>query len=91
MDIDGASQVDLRMNLVAAKSKAIVIDMERVSFLGSMGLRSLVIPARSIKSRGGKVVLLRPNTMVRQVLVTSGIDKLIPIFEDLDNAAAALR
>jgi anti-anti-sigma regulatory factor len=55
-----------------------------------MGLRSIVIPARAVNSRGGKVVLFAPNEMVESVLKTSGIDALIPVCHDLDAAIAVL-
>ena len=55
-----------------------------------MGLRSIVIPARAVKSRGGKVVLFAPNEMVESVLKTSGIDTLLPVRHDLDAAIAEL-
>jgi anti-anti-sigma regulatory factor len=54
-----------------------------------MGLRSIVIPARAVRSRGGKVVLFAPTEMVATVLKTSGIDSLFPVHHDLAAAMAA--
>ena len=90
MDIAGAAEVDLRMNAIAGSAKKLLVDLERVSFLGSMGLRSIVIPARAVHGRGGKVVLFKPNEMVESVLKTSGIDSLLPVRHDLAAAIAAL-
>lgn len=90
MDIAGAAAVDLKMNLAAGSAKKLLIDLQKVDFLGSMGLRSIVIPARAVHSRGGKVVLFAPNQMVESVLKSSGIDTLLPIRHDLDAAVAAL-
>lgn len=91
LDIAGASAIDLQMNVIAGAHNAIVVDLSKVSFIGSMGLRSLILPARAIKGRGGKIVLCNPNENVAQVLKTSGIDALLPVYHDLDAAAAALR
>jgi anti-anti-sigma factor len=91
LDIEGAAAVDLKMNLIAGSRLAVVMDLQRVSFLASIGLRSLVIPARTIRNRGGKVVLYAPSEMVEKVLKTSGIDTIIPIHHDLNNAVAALQ
>jgi len=90
MDIAGAAAVDFKMNLIAGSAKKLLVDLEKVAFLGSMGLRSIVTPARTVKSRGGKVVLFAPNEMVESVLKTSGIDTLIPVCHDLDAAIAVL-
>lgn len=91
LDIAGAAVVDLKMNIVAGSATKLLIDLEKVTFLGSMGLRSIVLPARAVKSRGGKVVLLAPDEMVESVLKTSGIDAMLPIHHELATAIAALQ
>ena len=90
LDIEGAAAIDLQMNVIAGSKKAVLVDLQKVSFLGSMGLRALLAPARAIKGRGGKIVLFAPNEMVEKVLKTSGIDTLIPVHHELESALAAL-
>jgi anti-anti-sigma factor len=91
MDIAGAAEVDMKMNLIAGQRNKLLIDLRKVSFLGSMGLRSIVFPSRAVLSRGGKVVLFAPNEMVESVLKSSGIDTLLPVHHDLQLAMAALQ
>jgi anti-sigma B factor antagonist len=91
LDIQGAAEVDLRMNVLAGSSKFLLIDLHNVSFLGSMGLRSLVVPAKAVQRRGGKAILFAPAPMVEEVLNASNIGAIIPIFHDIDAAVAALR
>jgi len=91
LDIAGAAAVDLKMNVAAGSATRLLIDLEKVSFLGSMGLRSIVLPARAVRSRGGKVVLFGANEMVESVLKTSGVDSMLPIYHDLAAALAALK
>jgi anti-anti-sigma factor len=91
LDIEGAAAVDLKMNVIAGSKKAVLLDLQNVSFLGSMGLRSLVAPARAIKGRGGKMVIFGPTELVEKVLKTSGVDALIPIHHELESAMAALQ
>ena len=90
MDIAGAAAVDMKMNLIAGSAKKLLIDLQKVEFLGSMGLGTIVRPARAVNSRGGKVVLFAPNEMVESVLKTAGIDTVIPVRHDLDAAIAML-
>lgn len=90
LDIEGAAAMDLQMNVIAHSHKAVLVNLQNVSYLGSMGLRSLVAPARSIKSRGGKMVLFGPNEFVGKVLKASGIDAMIPVHAELQSALAAL-
>lgn len=91
LDIDGAAEIDLRMNVLAGSAKFLLIDLQKVSFIGSMGLRSIVVPAQAIRRRGGKVALFGPVPMVESVLNASNVAQVIPIFHELDAAVAALR
>ncbi len=91
LDIEGAAAVDMRMNIIAGTKKAVLVDMTQVSFLGSMGLRALVAPARAIKGRGGKIVIFGPTELVEKVLKSSGVNTMIPIHHELQNAIAALQ
>ena len=90
LDIQGAAAIDLKMNVLAGSSKFLLVDLTNVSFLGSMGLRSIVVPAQAVRRRGGKVALFGPVPMVEEVLKASNIHEVIPIFHDLDAAVASL-
>jgi anti-anti-sigma factor len=91
LDIEGAAAIDLKMNVIAGSKKAVLVDLQQVSFLGSMGLRALLAPARAIKGRGGKMVLFGPTQLVEDVLKTSGVDTLIPVHHEMQSALAALQ
>jgi anti-anti-sigma factor len=88
LDIAGASAVELRFTALASRHKAVVVDMAGVDFLASMGLRMLLMAARSVASKGGGVVLWRPSEMVVGVITTSGLDSLLPMLEDRAEAEA---
>ncbi len=91
LDIAGAAAIDLRFNAIAGAKAAISVDLTQVTFLASMGIRTLLTGAKASKNRGGKLVVLSPPTMVEKVLETAGIDALIPIFRDEAEALAAVR
>jgi anti-sigma B factor antagonist len=91
MDIAGAEAVDSQMNSIGGSKKFVLVDMQKVSFLGSMGLRTIFNTARAIQNRGGKMVLFGPGELVARVLKTSGVDTVVPIHEELQSAMAALQ
>jgi anti-sigma B factor antagonist len=91
LDIQGAAVIDLRLNVLAGSEKYLLVDLRNVSFIGSMGIRSLVIPAKALTRRGGKMALFAPVPMVEEVLTASKIDEIIPIVTDLESATAVLR
>lgn len=70
--------------------RAIVVDLSKVDFLASLGIRVLVLGARAVKNKGGKLVILSPDENVRSVLTAARTDTLIPIFVDRDAAIAAV-
>ena len=87
MDIEGVGQIETKFaGMTAAPRMAIIVDMSAVPFMSSIGIRALLINAKAVGKRGGKLVLLNPEQNVRKVLETSGIDQLIPISNDLNEA-----
>jgi anti-sigma B factor antagonist len=90
LDIEGAAAIDLKMNVLAGSCKFLLVDLSNVSFMGSMGLRSILVPAQAMKRRGGKMALLSPMPRVEEVLTASNVKDLIPVVYDLESAAAVL-
>lgn len=88
LDIQGAAAIDLRFAAVAAANKAVVVDLGEVSFMASMGLRCLILGAKSMRGKAGRMALWRPQPMVEEVLVTSGTSTLLPISHDRAEAEA---
>src|SRR5271169_5065722 len=84
MDIEGAQAVDLRMNVIAGSARQLLIDLSGVSFLGSMGLRSILVPAQAVKRRGGKIVLFNPTQMVEEVLRCTNMINILPVCHDME-------
>jgi anti-sigma B factor antagonist len=90
IDIAGAHAIDMPMSIVAGTRRAVVIDLSAVEFMASMGLRTIVVSAKAIMNKRGKVVLLSPQPQVEEVITVSGIDDLIPICRDEAEAIAAV-
>jgi anti-anti-sigma factor len=86
MDIAGAQAIDLQLNVIVGAQRALIVDLSEVAFIASMGLRTLLIGARTVAAKGGKIVLYRPISEVENVLVTSGISALVPIVYELEAA-----
>ena len=89
IDIAGAQEIDLPMGIVAGSRQAVVIDLSGVSFIASMGLRCLVSAAKRVSSKQGRMVLLSPNAHIETVIRSTGIDTVIPIFHDAEEASRA--
>jgi anti-anti-sigma factor len=90
LDIPGAMKIDLPFNVLVGNNPRIIIDLEHVTFMASMGIRSLIMGAKTVKSKGGKIVLLKPSVDVHKVLTETGTDTIVPIVNDLDSAIAVV-
>ncbi len=91
MDMAGTQQIEIKLSgMTASPRKAVVIDLEEVTFLASIGIRSLLMAAKGVHGRGGKIVLVGASPMIRKVLETAGLDTLIPLFDDVAAAQAAV-
>ena len=90
LDLAGAEEIGLKMSVLAGSRKSLLVDLEALSFLSSMGIRTLLTAAKTILRRGGKLILLKPNPTVHKVLLTTGCDALMPITQELDEALRLL-
>src|SRR5215470_5111130 len=90
LDTAGADAIDLKFNAVAGSKRAVIVDLSNVNLLTSLGIRVLLLGARAVKSKGGKLVILSPDANVRAVLQTARTDTMIPIFDDRSAAIAAV-
>jgi anti-anti-sigma factor len=90
LDIVGAEVVALPLATLAGAKKGLIIDMSAVSFIASIGIRHLVSAAKAQSRRGGRLVLLNPNSLVVEVLTTSGLTNLLPIVHSETEAASAV-
>ncbi len=87
LDIEGANKIDDKFAFAVTTEKVpVLVDLSSVEFIASIGMRLLVMNAKSLKNRGSKLVLYKPQPLVSEALTTAGIDLLIPVHEDFASA-----
>lgn len=90
LDITGAGVIDLQFNAIAGSHRGVIVDLGSVSFLASIGIRTLLLGAKAVQRRGGAFVLLNPVGEVEKVLEVTGVTDLMPIYHNSDEALAAV-
>jgi anti-sigma B factor antagonist len=91
LDLEGSEAIDLKLtSLVAVKKGFVILDLEGVEFMSSIGVSVIVRVARALTSREGKLVLLTPRPNVADVLARTQIDQIIPVLTDLASARTAV-
>ena len=91
LDIDGAAAVDQGLRNLAGGRRRLVLDLTDVTFVASMGLRTLIVCARTMLANGGKMVIAGAQPNVDRVLSVSGVDQVMTILPSLEAAVAAMR
>jgi anti-anti-sigma factor len=87
MDITGVTDISTQFTeMCAAPKPSIIVDMSGVHYMSSIGIRELLLNAKSVHGRGAKYAILSPQTVVRDVLEISGISQLITICDNLEDA-----
>jgi anti-anti-sigma factor len=91
LDVDGTDSVASKLvELTGEPKKGVIIDLSSLKFLASIGIRALVSAAKAVKARGGKLVLVVDSgSSVMMSIKATGVDQLVPIFDDTDDAARA--
>ncbi len=74
LDIIGTGEIETKFTGYCAGDKVrVIVDLSEVNFLASIGIRLLLLTAKSIAKRGGKMVILNPIPNVQNVLEVTGI------------------
>jgi len=91
MDILGSDAIALTFtSLAVGTQRRVVVDLTAVSFLASIGIRSIISNAKALQQRNGKMVLfVGDNSAVAKTLEATGIDALIPMFTDEETSDKA--
>ena len=83
--LDGAIRESLQ------SAPCVIVDMTRVTFVDSMALGVLIGARRRANEHGGSVLLVRPPSLLRKILVTTQLQDYFAVYETLDDAVNTLR
>jgi anti-sigma B factor antagonist len=91
-EIDGSSAPEAQAKILplAEPGCKIAIDMGGVTYMSSAGLRLLLVIYRTIKGRGGEVVLIRLPDDLRDTMEMTGFLDFFQYFDSVDAGLAAL-
>ena len=81
---------DLDRFVVPAADQRWILDIAAISLLTSRSIAQLIAVARRVSLAGGRIVIARPAANVAAVLRMTKLTRLLPMFDDLDQAAKSL-
>jgi anti-anti-sigma factor len=91
LDIVGTGEVEAKfVGHCAGENRRVLVDLSDVDYLASIGIRLLILTAKSVVGRGGRMVLLSPSPKVQTVLEMTGVPGVVPVYSQREAAEAAL-
>ncbi|HPE67689.1 MAG TPA: STAS domain-containing protein [Thermotogota bacterium] len=91
--LDGASAPQLEKQLrllLDQKVTRLVLDLEKMNYISSAGLRVLLVVARELDSGSGTIALCNLNPEVREVFDVAGFSEIFPIHSSRQGALESL-
>lgn len=71
---------DELVRIAKSGNKHILINLEKLEFISSAGLRALLVAAKLLATAGGQLRLCNATESVQRMLVTSGFDSLLHLY-----------
>lgn len=75
---------------ILPKAQHAVIDLSGVTFMASLGIRMLLSTARGLNKLGAKLVLFGATAPVMEIIETTALSDIIPVFGTEADAIAAV-
>ncbi|MFZ3148764.1 MAG: STAS domain-containing protein [Methanothrix sp.] len=92
--IDGATYKDLEAvlnELIDQNKSDIVLDLEGVVYISSVGLRVLLAAQKKVRPKNGAVKLVSLQPFVREVFEITGINRLFSIYSNQGEALGCIK
>jgi anti-anti-sigma factor len=91
LDIHGVADVEKVMAAHAAGERvSLLVDLSQVGYMASIGIRLLLMTAKALKNRGGRMLIVGAVPLVEEVLVLSGISQIIHLHVNIESALTSL-
>lgn len=85
LDMANAATVAETLDALADGERPVIVDLSDLTFIDSSGIHAILRP----RPQQGAVLLVCPPGNIQRVLSVTKIDRVLPVYETLDEAVAA--
>ena len=90
-EVNISTSPDLKKSFEKLPSQKVIIDLEKVGYVDSSGLATLVEILKKSKSQGGQLALAGLSDKVKSLFEITKLDKLFSIFPNQQAALAKIQ
>lgn len=76
---------EIEKEFLKNKSKNIIFDFSKVRFMDSSGIGIIIGRYKELKIMGGKVFAINISPEINRIFVLSGLKRIIPCIESIEN------
>lgn len=91
LDAQDRSLRDMVDYLIELKHTKVVLDLEAVPYIDSLGVGEIVRAYSAVARAGGALKLARVSPRVHEVLHTTQLTKVLAVFDSVERAALSFR
>ena len=82
--------IDLMDTVKGYEGRAVVIDFEKLSYISSAGLRSILLVAETARGKGVRLAICRLPKSIMEIIQVTGFDNIIDVYVSRSSAVAAV-
>lgn len=91
LDMAAAGDAESRLTKLISRGKPVLLDLSRLSYASSAGLRVLLVCAKAAKAAGLRFGLAAPQEAVKEILEMSGFPSIMGLHPTRAEGVAALK
>jgi anti-anti-sigma factor len=90
LDNETSPEFQVKLLYTVAESGVVLIDLARVEYISSAGLRALMMASKKSKDANGRLAVVALTPMVKEIFTISRFSLVVQVFETIAEATAAL-
>ncbi len=69
------------------EGRCVVLDLDEVKYVDSVGLGNILRTHERVRKKGGRLFLVGAHGYVKDMVISTSLDKIIPCLEDIKDVA----